>query len=73
MVTIALNDLKSIDSLKRMIEDGETCIITDKGSPIAEIFPLKPKKNGWKTGIKRVKLAPGITAAEIIREERDLT
>lgn len=71
MIVIPVTELTTVDDLLKKVEEGDVCIITKEGDPIAEILSMKQKKEGWKRKVKRVKLTKGISTTELIRQERD--
>ena len=69
MLHVELKDLSS--EIRTLKEQGETCIITDEKTPVAEILPLKSKKQGWKRKIEKVILPDVVSAQAYIEEERE--
>ena len=71
MIVIPVNELTTVDDLLKKVEEGDVCIITKEGNPIAEVLSMKQKTEGWKRKVKKVKLTEGISTTELIRQERD--
>ena len=73
MVQVKVTELsQKIDKLIAQIENGESCLITKDGKPIAEVLPIKNHTQGWKRQFSKVKLPSGITAQAYIEKERNL-
>jgi antitoxin (DNA-binding transcriptional repressor) of toxin-antitoxin stability system len=73
MIQVKVTELsQKIDKLIAQIENGESCLITKDGKPIAEILPVKNHTQGWKRQFSKVKLPSGISAQAYIEEERNL-
>jgi prevent-host-death family protein len=72
MVQVNSTELpKKITKLMDKVEGGESVQIMKAGRPIAVLYPLISKGQGWKREVKKIKLPDKISAQSYIEEERD--
>ena len=46
MIVIPVTELTTVDDLLKKVEEGDVCIITKEGNPIAEVLSMKQKTEG---------------------------
>jgi len=74
MVQVKSTELpKKITKLMDKVESGESVQIMKSGRPIAVLYPLVSKGQGWKREVKKVKLPDTVSAQSYIEEERDIS
>jgi antitoxin (DNA-binding transcriptional repressor) of toxin-antitoxin stability system len=72
-ILVKINEFaEKVDTMKSMIENGKTFVITKEGEPIAEVLPLRGKKQNWKRKIEKVTLPGRVSAQSFVEEERKL-
>lgn len=72
MVQVKSTELpKKITKLMDKVESGESVQIMKSGRPIAVLYPLVSKRQGWKRDIKKIKLPDTVYVQSYIEEERD--
>ena len=52
------------------VEEGKSIEIIKSGKPIAILYPLSARSQGWKRKIKKIKLKGDVTAQFLIEMER---
>jgi len=74
MVQVKSNELPGkITKLMDKVESGESVQIMKSGRPIAVLYPLVSRGQGWKRDIKKIKLSEKVSAQAYIEEERDIS
>jgi prevent-host-death family protein len=74
MVQVKSTELpKKISKLMDKVESGESIQIMKSGRPVAVLYSLVSKGQGWKRDIKKVKLPEKISAQSYIEKERAIS
>ncbi|MBN2737388.1 MAG: hypothetical protein JXR70_10445 [Spirochaetales bacterium] len=59
------------ETVMEKVNKGDTCIVVKDGKKIIDFKPHEDKTPSWKREIKRIRLKPGKSSTELLREERD--
>ena len=68
MQTIEISNIST--QIQKILNQGENCILTEKGVPVAEIINLKSNKKSFKK-FEKIKLSKDISIQHYLDIERE--